>query len=144
MRDLIYALLKVQTAYRQAFQQKMKEKDIFITFEMLQIMSCLFDEEVVNQQEIASRTFRDKSSLSYILKNLERKGLIKREEDKNDKRNKLIHLTKEGISMKVKIESVLDDVYGNTLKLVEPEMVSLCMNNLENIEKAFKESVYEK
>ncbi|WP_128330610.1 MarR family winged helix-turn-helix transcriptional regulator [Apibacter sp. HY039] len=143
MKDFIYALLKVQTSYRQAFQQKMREKGIFLTFEMFQIMSCLFDEDVLNQQEIANKTFRDKSSLSYILKNLEKKGLISRIEDESDKRNKLIHLTDKGIAMKTEIQEILKNIYGNTLKRVEQQEVLSCIKQLGTIEKAFKESIYE-
>lgn len=144
MRDFIYALLRAQTAYRQVFQRKMKEEKIFISFEMLQIMSCLFNEELMNQQDIANKTFRDKSSLSYILKNLEKKGLIERVEDTKDKRNKLIHLTPKGIEMQEKIQNVIKEVYDNMLKRTGMnEKVSRCKEYLEDIESAFKSKLNE-
>lgn len=144
MRDFIYALLRTQTAYRQVFQREMRKEKISISFEMLQIMSCLFNEELMNQQDIANKTFRDKSSLSYILKNLEKKGLIERVEDTKDKRNKLIHLTPKGVDMEAKIQNVVKGVYNNILKTKGiNKKVSLCKEYLEDIELAFKNKLNE-
>jgi DNA-binding MarR family transcriptional regulator len=91
---------ELRNSVRQAIQLKIKENGINITFEMLEVMSCLWRKDGVNQQEIADFTMRDKSSMTYLLDNLVKRKMVKRVEDENDRRNKLIYLTPQGVGLK--------------------------------------------
>jgi DNA-binding MarR family transcriptional regulator len=81
-------------------RQKFKEHDVNITFEMLQVLRFLWKKDGVNQQEIADAILKDKASLTYLIDNLVRRKLVQRTEDSQDRRNKIITLTKEGQEMK--------------------------------------------
>ena len=83
-------------ASRQAMQRLLKDIGAGITFEMLQIMSCLWNEQGISQQTLAERTAKDKACLTNLMNNLERKGYVCRREDPHDRRNKLVYLTDEG------------------------------------------------
>src|ERR1700754_369495 len=87
---------ELRTDTRQRIQIKIKEHGINITFEMIEVMGCLWKKDGINQQEIADLTLRDKSSMTYLLDNLVKRKLVRREEDEDDRRNKLIYLTREG------------------------------------------------
>jgi len=110
--DLGSIMQELRNLTRKYIQKKIKEQDIDLTFEMLEVMGCLWKKDGLNQQEIADRTFRDKSSMTYLLDNLIKRKLVKRSADENDRRNKLIFLTKEGVSLKEILYSWLADVYG--------------------------------
>jgi DNA-binding MarR family transcriptional regulator len=90
------AMAELRTHVRQFIQVKIKEHGINITFEMLEVMSCLWRQDGINQQEIAGITLRDKSSMTYLLDNLVKRKLVHRVEDENDRRNKLIYLQRKG------------------------------------------------
>lgn len=95
-RDCIIQLISTRMASRQAMQRLLRDSGAGITFEMLQIMSCLWTEQGISQQTLAVRTSKDKACLTNLMLNLEKKGYVCRREDTKDKRNKLVYLTDEG------------------------------------------------
>lgn len=57
----------MRIAFRQCLQRTLKRHGISVTFEMLQVMSCLWREEGSTQQILAERTARSKASLSSLM-----------------------------------------------------------------------------
>src|ERR1700730_4981659 len=109
--ELGRSMSELRTYIRQQIQIKIKEHSINITFEMIEVMGCLWKKDGVNQQDIADQTLRDKSSMTYLLDNLVKRKMVKRVEDENDRRNKLIFLTKEGIALKDQLYPWVNDAY---------------------------------
>lgn len=102
----------VTMAFRQFIQQKLKAANLDLTFEMLQILSYLSHKEGTNQQEIANATVKDKASLTYLIDNLTRRELVYRQEDEQDRRNKLIFLTpKAKLLLSETLLPYLDEMY---------------------------------
>jgi len=98
--ELGRSMAELRTHLRQFIQVKLKEQGINLTFEMLEVLGVLWRKDGVNQQEIADLTLRDKSSMTYLLDNLVKRKMVKRVEDENDRRSKLVFLTKEGLELK--------------------------------------------
>lgn len=109
--ELGRSMAELRNYVRQFIQVKIKENGINITFEMLEVMSCLWKKDGINQQEIADLTLRDKSSMTYLLDNLVKRRMVKRVEDEDDRRNKLIYLTKEGTDLKEQLHPWVAEVY---------------------------------
>ena len=105
------AMTELRVLLRQQIQEKIKENGINLTFEMLEVLSCLWRRDGIIQQEIADYTLRDKSSLTYLLDNLVKRKLVSRVEDGNDRRNKLIFLTQEGLALKDQLYPWAMEVY---------------------------------
>ena len=95
-RDCILQLIRTRMASRHAMQRLLRNSNTGITFEMLQVMSCLWSEQGISQQTLAERTAKDKACLTSLMTNLERKGYVCRHEDPKDRRNKLVYLTDKG------------------------------------------------
>ena len=104
LQSFVQTILQTQSFYRQIIHRKIREHNIDVTFEMLHILRCLDSAGKVNQQELANLMYKDKSSLSYLIKNMEKRGLIKREEDVNDKRSKLVVLSDKGSELYIEIK----------------------------------------
>lgn len=102
---------QVHIAFRQFLQQKLKEHKIDLTFEMLQIMKYLWENDGTNQQEIANATLKDKASLTCLIDNLTRRDLVYRQEDASDRRNKLIFLTDQGWQLRTVVLPWVKDMY---------------------------------
>jgi len=98
--ELGRSMAELRTYLRQFIQVKLKEQGIDLTFEMLEVLGVLWRKDGVNQQEIADLTLRDKSSMTYLLDNLVKRKMVKRVEDENDRRSKLVFLTEEGLGLK--------------------------------------------
>ena len=127
-------LLQVNNAYRQFIQCKLKQHNVDLTFEMLQVMGCLWTEDNINQQEIANITVKDKASMTYLIDNLTKRGLVSRLEDTNDRRNKLVVLTEKGRSLKSKIQPVIDEMHEITGKNVDVARLKEFITILDKIE----------
>jgi len=110
--ELGRSMTELRNYLRQYIQVKIKEHGINITFEMLEVMACLWKKDGINQQELADLTLRDKSSMTYLLDNLVKRKMVKRVEDANDRRNKLVYLTKEGTNLKEQLNPWVAEVYA--------------------------------
>ncbi|PTS94586.1 MarR family transcriptional regulator [Pedobacter sp. HMWF019] len=94
--ELGRAVIEMRSRSRQFIQARIKENQLNITYEMLEVLMCLWEKDGINQQEIASRIIKEKASMTYLIDNLSKRALVKREEDENDRRNNLIYLTEKG------------------------------------------------
>jgi DNA-binding MarR family transcriptional regulator len=119
--ELGRAMSELKNHLRKYIQVKIKEQGINITFEMLEVMGCLWKKDGINQQEIADLTLRDKSSMTYLLDNLVKRKMVKRVEDENDRRNKLIYLTPEGNDLKEHLNPWVAEVYGIAAKNISAD-----------------------
>ncbi|HCN84770.1 MAG TPA: MarR family transcriptional regulator [Sphingobacteriaceae bacterium] len=105
-------------------RNKIKASNLDLTFEMLQVLKFLWNNQNANQQEIANMTLKDKASLTYLIDNLTKRNLVFRTEDKDDRRNKLISLTPEGLALKEIIEPWIDEMYTLAGKEISPELLT--------------------
>lgn len=135
MQSFVKAMLRAQSLYRQIIQRKMKEHNIDISFEMLHIMKNLRYTDKINQQELANLTDKDKSSLSYLIKNMEKRGFIIRIESKEDKRSKLVLLTEEGKRIHDEIVIIVNDVYEKLEKESNSEHMQICIKYMNEFNK---------
>ncbi|MDQ1089766.1 MarR family winged helix-turn-helix transcriptional regulator [Siphonobacter sp. SORGH_AS_1065] len=112
----------VTMAFRQFIQYKLKIAKLDLTFEMLQVLSYLSDKEGVNQQEIANATVKDKASLTYLIDNLTGRELVYRQEDGQDRRNKLIFLTPKAKELlEVTLIPYIEEMYSRVTDNVSNE-----------------------
>lgn len=91
---------KAYTALSRRLQKNFRDAGIDITSEQWSILYTLWEEEGLTQQELAQRTFREKTAITRLIDNLERGGLAIRVADKSDRRTNLIYLTKAGRQLK--------------------------------------------
>jgi DNA-binding MarR family transcriptional regulator len=122
---------------RRHLQQKFKENNVDLTYEMHQIMACLWRTDGIRQQDLADKTLKDKTSLTYLIDNLSKRGLVTRMEDKNDRRSKLIYLTKKGKELGKIAEPWLEELYAVASKklLVNElkESIKMVEKMIENV-----------
>jgi DNA-binding MarR family transcriptional regulator len=91
-------------------QEAFNATKIDITKEQMIVLKRLQGQDGMNQNELASQTYRDKSSLARLLSKMEAKGYIKREKGKIDKRNKRVFLTSHGIEVFESTRPVIKEV----------------------------------
>ena len=132
-RELMLSVVRTRMAFRRAMQRTLKRNEAGITFEMLQVLSCLWNEQGITQQVLAERTAKDKACLSNLMLNLEKKGYVCRKEDASDRRNKLVYLTPEGERFREQIRPVLDQVYVNAEKSIGQETLHRMLSELDTV-----------
>ena len=137
-RDCILQLIRTRMASRQAMQRLLKRTNAGITFEMLQVMSCLWIEQGISQQTLAERISKDKACLTSLLANLERKGYVCRCEDPKDRRNKLVYLTDEGEAFHQWLAPFLTDYYSRLEEALGAERLQQSMQLLKDLQHAIE------
>lgn len=135
-RACLLQLISTRMSSKQAMQRFLKNTQADITFEMLQVMSCLWDEQGVSQQIIAERTAKDKACLTNLMLNLEKKGYIYRKEDSKDRRNKLVFLTEDGEKFKEWIAPMLKEYYTRLEEKVGKEKLTQIETLLKELQEA--------
>lgn len=116
VRELIDSILHVRLGMKQFIQRKIREHGIDLTYEMLQVLAVLWRNGKMNQQDIADNIQKNKASLTSLLDNLERRGLVMRSEDLSDRRNKIISLTPLGVDYKEQFQPVFNEFYDTLSK----------------------------
>lgn len=137
-RDCILQLIRTRMASRQAMQRLLKNSGAGITFEMLQVMSCLWTEQGISQQTLAERTAKDKACLTSLIGNLERKGYVCRSENPTDRRNKLVYLTDKGEEFHQWIAPTLTAYYKRLENILGEEKLHQTEELLKDLQHAIE------
>lgn len=121
-----HAVTKTNTAYRLRLLNVFMRAGLDITPDMYFILRYLWSEQDGSrQQELADKTGKDKASLTKLLDNLEKRQLVKRVPDEQDKRGKRIWLTSTGKKLKEK-------VYPLALSVVEMAEKGISKHDLQH------------
>ncbi|MGE8553458.1 MAG: MarR family winged helix-turn-helix transcriptional regulator [Chryseobacterium jejuense] len=108
--ELGWAMTEMKSRLRQKIQACVNEYDPDLSVELVEILGLLSRNDGINQQEIANKVSKDKSSITYLINALVKRELVERVAYKNDKRNKQIFLTSKG-------KKLIEKVYPWALEL---------------------------
>ena len=131
--ELFRQLMRVRAVFRQAMLKKLKENNIEMTFEMLQIMHALWLEQGISQQTLAFNTVRDKASLTSLINNLEKKGLVERKSIATHGRSKLIFLSEKGEELSLILKPMVNDVYAHIEKKIGFDATKQAISYMEKV-----------
>ena len=121
LHDIVnYMIYKTARIMRMKFQNDMRSIDLDITQEQYFILIKLWALDGQYQAELADEIFQDNPNITSILDNMEKKKLIVRKPDKNDRRKFRIFLTQKA-----------KDIY-NTYKTGAPESRKLDYKHLND------------
>lgn len=132
-RQLAHSMLELRDELRQFMQRKFRENNIDLTYEMHQVMACLWKKDGINQQEIADRTLRDKAGITFLIDNLSKRDLVKRQEHPEDRRSKLIYLTAKGRRLGQKVEPWVNELLAIAGNGVDATAIKDCIETIERM-----------
>jgi DNA-binding MarR family transcriptional regulator len=124
---------ELRMQFRKHMQGKIRSLELHLTYEMLEVMICLWRQDGVNQQLIADITLRDKSAMTYLVDNLIKRKMITRKEDERDRRNKLIYLTAEGRQLQETLQPWVAEMYDRATAGVEEASLVNGKDLIENM-----------
>jgi DNA-binding MarR family transcriptional regulator len=106
---------------------------IDMTIEQFKVMVVLWNEKVSTQQAIADFVGKDKTSITRLIAGLEKRSLIRRTTDKNDKRCNLVTLTPQGIALEKPTMKVLDTANKALHAEFDPEELAITLRVLKKM-----------
>ncbi|MEI9933533.1 MAG: MarR family transcriptional regulator [Ferruginibacter sp.] len=132
-KEELYSFMtgKASTAVARRLQKSFKHSGIDITIEQWSVLYHLWKEDGLSQQELCNATFRDKPSITRLLHNLEKQKLVKRTSSKEDRRKKLICLTKEAQQLQEKTMNIAAITMNEALKGVTKAQIEIAKHVLQ-------------
>ncbi|MGA9649602.1 MarR family winged helix-turn-helix transcriptional regulator [Pedobacter sp.] len=113
IKYFVEAILSLRAGIKHHIQKRIREDHIDLTYEMLQVLGTLWASGEMNQQEIANRVQKNKASLTPLLDNLAKRGLVTRTADPADRRNKIISLTQQGKEQEHQAYKLWEELYAS-------------------------------
>lgn len=93
------------------FKRELNEAQIDITLEQLGLLHAISEnEQDVVQQDMVDIMNKDKSAILRLIDSLEKKGLVVRSIDPQDRRKNLLFVTEQGMAVLVKIGGVAAEI----------------------------------
>lgn len=98
--------------------------EINLTYTQYIAMMVMWEKEEVSVKELGKKLFLDSGTLTPLLKNLEKKGLVTRERSKTDERFLIVRVTEEGMKLREKAVEIPTKI-GQCISLEEQEALQL-------------------
>ena len=120
-------MLLLNSALRQMNNKLSRDIDLEvndITVEQLSLLIALWKKEGISQQDLGEYVDKDRPSVTRLLDNMERGNLVVRITSEQDRRVRLIYLTKKGKDLQVKLVKVAEAAVKKSLQNINSEMLS--------------------
>ncbi|MBO7459845.1 MAG: MarR family transcriptional regulator [Bacteroidales bacterium] len=122
---------------KKCFFDKLQENGINITPEQYLVLDILWEKQSLSQQNIADIIQKDKNSVTKIIDSLEKKNLVMRVMDKNDRRINKIELTEEALAL----EKITTEVAINFMNDVVKDIDTKDLDTFVNVMRQLKNNL---
>ena len=128
--QICHPLYSAANAIVRAYDPHLKKLDL--TYPQYLVMMALWEEDKVSISKISEETFIDSGSMTPILKRLVEKKLLSINTLKEDRRQKVVALTKKGLNLKDEALEVLPELAScySAITLEEAQVLKKLLNKL--------------
>lgn len=133
--DEIFDILagKISASINRTFLRAFTAEGIEISTEQWSVLACLWKKDKVTQQTLCNLTAKDKPSMTRLIDKLEKRNLVTRVSDFNDRRINLIHLTNDGAALQQKATDLVQSIVDKTLSNIAEEDLNISREVLRKI-----------
>lgn len=131
--SLGYKLFHASRLMNNRINQHFKDRNLPVTHEQWQILSRLYEADGLTQNKIAELNERDQPSVSRLVDNMIKRGLVKRVAHPTDARINLIYLTEEAKRMEEETTSLAMQTIKDATKDLPHHEVEMCLALLDRI-----------
>jgi DNA-binding MarR family transcriptional regulator len=131
--SLGYKLFHASRLMSNRLNQNFRENGYPVTYEQWQILSRLYVEDGLSQNQLAILNERDQPSVSRLIDNMIKRGLVKRVPHAEDKRINLIYLSEECKEIQGDLEKLAKQTIAEASQGIEEEDLMNCLRMLDKI-----------
>lgn len=106
--QLCFAVYSLSLAISKVYRPMLKALDL--TYSQYLVMLVLWESDQQTVSGIGDQLFLDSATLTPLLKRMEQAGLLKRLRSSQDERQVIICLTEQGQSMRIKANTIMDEM----------------------------------
>ncbi|GAB3414707.1 MarR family winged helix-turn-helix transcriptional regulator [Niabella aquatica] len=121
------------TAIARRLQKKFNSAGLFLTIEQWSVLYHLWKVDGSSQQELCQATFRDKPSMTRLVDNLEKAGLVSRVASTTDRRKNLIYLTDKAKGLEETCHAFAAETVNEALAGVNAADIEVCRAVLKQV-----------
>jgi DNA-binding MarR family transcriptional regulator len=121
------------TAVARRLQKNYRQAGLEITIEQWSVLYHLWKEDGLSQQELGIRTFRDKASITRLIDNLEKLGLVTRVASKEDRRINLVCLTETAMPLQQLTYDLANQTMNEALQNITKEEIEIVKNVFQRV-----------
>ncbi len=132
-RSELYSFITgvANTAIARRLQKKFNHAGLNLTIEQWSVLYHLWKQDGISQQDLCKATFRDKPSMTRLVDNLEKAGLVKRVASKEDRRKNLIKLTEKSQQMQSTCHGFAEETVEEAIAGIDAEQIEVCKQVLK-------------
>ena len=120
--SIVFPLYLCSKELIRKYNNELKKYDL--TYTQYLVLMYFYSEKKSNLKKIGKALMLDSSTLTPLLKKLEKKGFITRDKSKLDERNLELKITKKGLSLEENLREILETV-KNKINLKENDIAKL-------------------
>ena len=134
-RGELYSIITgmASTAISRRIQKNFRLAGLDITVEQWSVLYHLWREDGLSQQDLCNRSFRDRPSITRLLHNMEKQGLVNRVINTNDRRINHIFLTDTAKNLKESTTQVANHTLNEGLNGVSREEIDTVRKVLQQV-----------
>lgn len=134
-RGELYSVINAMAvnAINRRLQKNFRNSSIDITIEQWSILYHLWKEDGLTQQQLCDKTYRDKPSITRLIHNLEKMGLVQRNNSEVDKRKNHIHLTTKAKQLQDISIAIANETMDEALVGINKNEIEIVKNVLQKV-----------
>lgn len=126
-----YLLTTAQHTVSQSLNVKLSDYDI--TPSQYAVLRCLWEKEDMTPKQISERLFLENSTISGVLDRMQKKGLVERLVNPEDRREIRVTVTEKGKELEQPIQEIIEEVNHTVLKGFSEEEIAFLKESLRKI-----------
>jgi len=131
--SLGYLVGRAQRALVNRLNRNFAEAGHDVTAEQWAMLLHLWQQDGQGQQQLADCACKDKTSVTRLIDGLEKRNLVLRVADQNDRRNNLIYLTNKGKTLQKELIALAQKTLAEAQQEISPTQLKICKNALRQV-----------
>ncbi len=131
--SIAYLVGRTSRSIMKRLTNKFSTAGFDVSYEQWSILVHLYRKDGQTQQELANIAVKDKAAITRLLNVLEKKNIVLRIPDRNDKRSKLVYLTNKAKEFKADLIAIVEDLLAEAEQGIQPNEIEQCRVILNKI-----------
>ncbi len=131
--SIAYLVGRTSRSIIKRLTKKFSDAGFDVSYEQWSILVHLYRKDGQTQQELSNIAVKDKAAITRLLNVLEKKNIVLRIPDRNDKRSKLVYLTNKAKEFKTNLIAVVEELLEEAKIGIDHDEMEQCKNTLNKI-----------
>jgi DNA-binding MarR family transcriptional regulator len=131
--SIAYLVGRTSRSIIKRLTKKFSDAGFDVSYEQWSILVHLYRKDGQTQQELSNIAVKDKAAITRLLNVLEKKNIVLRIPDRNDKRSKLVYLTNKAKEFKDDLIAVVEELLDEAKENIDPGEMEQCKKTLNKI-----------